>query len=201
MDEDRANKNNNMISRKAYFNLTAELDEPLDLYQHLPFQISVVSNLLQLNRDAVIRDIVDLEPRELRVILNIGSYMPIKSADIAYQSRLDSYTVTRAVKKLNDLELVDFKFDKANKKTKLLILTKTGIHIYSKLCKEIRRRETIIENGLAEEERAVLMGLLTKLETNLELMLAKRALNKLQKKEVIAADQKEIIRWSNKSRG
>ncbi|MCW8999044.1 MAG: hypothetical protein OQK04_10040, partial [Kangiellaceae bacterium] len=83
--------------RKASFELSENIHSPLDLYNHLPFQIAVVSNLLQLNRDLGIRNIIELEPRELRVILNIGSYMPIKAADIAYQSRMDSYTVSRAV--------------------------------------------------------------------------------------------------------
>ncbi len=195
------NKNNNLNNRRTYFTLTTDLPDPLDLFQHLPFQISVVSNLLQLNRDAGIRDIVDLEPRELRVILNIGSYMPIKSADIAYQSRLDSYTVTRAVKKLSELGLLDFKLDRTNKKSKLLVLSEAGTLVYRKICDEIRLREVSIEQGLTQEDKDTLMKLLVKIENNLELMLAQKALNKLQKNEVVAADQKEIIRWSNKSRG
>ena len=47
--------------RKKYFKLTDRIKSPLDLYGHLPFQIAVTSNLLQLSKDVVIRDIVELE--------------------------------------------------------------------------------------------------------------------------------------------
>ena len=93
---------------KIKFSLTERTDNPLDLYQHLPFQIAVVTNLLQLNKDAAIRKITNLEPREFRVLLNVGSFMPIKAADIAYLGRLDSYTVSRAVKSLAKEKLINF---------------------------------------------------------------------------------------------
>ena len=193
-------KNNRLHrKRKMYFELTDRIEHPLDLYQHLPFQIAVVSNLLQLNRDVNIRDIVELEPRELRVILNIGSYMPITSADIAYQSRLDSYTVTRAVKKLQLLELVAIEVDTSNKKSKYLVLTEQGIVVYRKLCKQIEERENKLEACLSAEEKELLMKLLSKLEDSAEELLASKALSKLSNNEVIPADQKEIIRWHKKS--
>lgn len=185
--------------RKQYFSLTDRLDSPLDLYEHLPFQVAVVSNLLQLSRDLLIRDIIDLDPRELRVILNIGSYMPIKSADIAYQSRLDSYTVSRAVKKLQSLAMVELEIDPSDKKAKYLVLSEQGVLVYKKLCEEIERREMVIEDGLSSEEKQILMTLLAKIEDQAESMLAGNAQIKLTRGEVIAADQKEIIRWNKKS--
>lgn len=185
--------------RKQYFSLTDRLDSPLDLYEHLPFQVAVVSNLLQLSRDLLIRDIIDLDPRELRVILNIGSYMPIKSADIAYQSRLDSYTVSRAVKKLQSLAMVELEIDPSDKKAKYLVLSEQGVLVYKKLCEEIERREMVIEDGLSSEEKQTLMTLLAKIEDQAESMLAGNAQIKLTRGEVIAADQKEIIRWNKKS--
>ena len=106
--------------RNQAFKLTDRHESPLDLYEHLPFQISILSNLLQLNKDASVKDIIDLEPRELRVILNIGSYMPVKAADIAYQSRLDSYTVSRAVKTLKEFGMVSSEMRETNKKEKFL---------------------------------------------------------------------------------
>jgi DNA-binding MarR family transcriptional regulator len=44
--------------------------------------------------------------------------MPAKSADIAYQSRLDSYTVSRAVKKRQDKGLIEVRLDPPNKNIK-----------------------------------------------------------------------------------
>ncbi|TQV86540.1 MarR family winged helix-turn-helix transcriptional regulator [Aliikangiella coralliicola] len=185
--------------RKQAFELTEQLEKPLDLYDHLPFQIAVVSNLLQLNRDVAIRDIIELEPRELRTILNIGSYMPIKAADIAYQSRLDSYTVSRAVKTLRSLEMIDSAPNDANKKVKYLVLTEKGKSVYQRLCHEINERTRELESVLEEDEKLTLMELLAKLEDKTESMLAGHAQSKLSNKETITADQREIIRWWKKS--
>ena len=98
---------------------------------HLPFRIAVVSNLLALNRDWDVRDMCDLEPREMRVLLNIGSYMPIKAADIAYQSRIDSYNVSRAVKALDKKQLIDFIPDSRSKNIKYLVLMRRVVRFIS----------------------------------------------------------------------
>lgn len=187
--------------RKDYFQLTDRIDSPLDLYEHLPFQIAVVSNLLQLSRDVTIKDIINLEPREIRVILNIGSYMPIKSADIAYQSRLDAYTITRAVKKLQQLNMIELEHNQSNKKEKHWILSEQGIEVYKKICQEIENRNEIIEMSLSAQEKSLLMNLLAKMEDRVEMMLADNAQLKLLKENKLPADQKEIIRWNKKSSG
>lgn len=186
--------------RKKAFQLTEQLETSLDLYEHLPFQVAVVSNLLQLNRDLSIRKIIDLDPRELRVILNIGSYMPISSADIAYQARLDAYTVSRAVKTLKSLDMVEAFSQADNKKVKYLKLTPKGKDVYQKLCDEINQRTEFIESVISEEEKSLLMETLAKIEDRAEKMLAQHASNSLDEKNAIPADQKEIIRWHKKSR-
>ncbi len=183
--------------RKNTFQLTKSLEHTLDLYEHLPFQIAVVSNLLQLNRDILIRNIVELDPRELRVILNIGSYMPIKAADIAYQARLDSYTVSRAVKALKAQGMIKTEQRENNKKVKYLVLTPEGEKVYAELVKVIDERTTQLEAVITDDEKSVLMSLLAKLEDQAELMLAERALN--HNESELPADQKELIRWRKKS--
>ena len=77
-----------------------ENNKPYELDNHLPYRIAVISNILQLGRDIEIRKITDLGSRELRVLLNIGTYSPISAAQIAFQTKLDSYTVSRGVKTL-----------------------------------------------------------------------------------------------------
>ena len=185
--------------RKHAFGLTRLISHPLSLYDHLPFQIAVVSNLLQLNRDIAIRDIIDLEPRELRVILNIGSYMPIMAADIAYQARLDSYTVSRAVKKLKSLKLANTHMQADNKKSKFLVLTAKGKDVYARLCEVIQSRTNLFESVLSSKEKTLLMETLAKLEDQVESILGHQAQEKSEKNQMLPADQKELIRWMKKS--
>jgi len=193
---------------KANFPLTGRIDEPLDLNTHVPFRVAVVSNLLQLNKDPLIRDVSNLEPREYRVLLNIGSYMPIKATDIAYLGRLDTYTVSRAVKSLLKDELIKIELAKNNRKIKNLVLTKKGVQVYRKLCQRIVQRTQELESVISKKEKTELVRILELLESKSESMIASHAneqvtrqASELQSSEnkKIPADQKEIIRWYKKS--
>lgn len=182
-------------ARNKAFNLSKETGKPLDLTNHLPFRVAVVSNLLALNRDWKIRELSDLEPREMRVLINIGSYMPIKSADIAYQCRLDSYTVSRAVKKLSEKQLIEFQQDSANKNIKNLTLNDKGKELYRKLSTALDVRAKEVESVLSVEERDSFFDMLARIEQKSEQVLAQQALDLMEEGLQPAADQKELIRW------
>jgi len=179
--------------------LTALVDEPLNLSEHLPFRIAVVSNLLALNRDLSIRSVSDLEPREIRVLLNIGSYMPIKAADIAYQSRIDSSNVSRAVKVLLREKLIVSEPDSASKNIKNLSLTAHGLSLYKQLTDELTPRAQALESVLDDAELQSFYQILAKIETKAEQLLAQQALSFVNQGLEIPADQKELLRWYKKS--
>jgi len=184
-----------MSTRKSAFQLSKRINKPLDLTTHLPYRVAVVSNLLALNRDWTIRELCDLEPREMRVLLNIGSYMPIKSADIAYQSRLDSYTVSRAVKKLTAKSLIEIETDPLNRNIKNLVLNNQGKSLYKKLSHAIEFRSNELESVLSPDELTNFFTMLEKIEDKSEEILAKQALSLIDEGKEPAADQKELIRW------
>jgi DNA-binding MarR family transcriptional regulator len=186
------------IARAKVFKLTKAVSKPLDLVAHMPFRIAVVSNLLAFNRDWKIRSLCDLEPRELRIFINIGSYMPIKAADIAYQSRLDSYTISRAVKKLQSFGLIDIVADPANKNVKKLLLNNKGKELYQQLVPELEARSKAFESALSEQEQAQFYSMIDKLENKAEEILAQQAIELIQQGKEAPADQKEIIRWYKK---
>jgi DNA-binding MarR family transcriptional regulator len=170
----------------------------LDLTSHLPFRIAIISNLLALNRDWKIRQLCDLEPREMRVLINIGSYMPIKSADIAYQSRLDSYTVSRGVKKLQVKGLIEVQSDPLSKNIKLLSLNDKGKALYQQLSQAMEQRSNELESILSDQEQHQLYQMLDKIESKAEQLLAQHAQERIELGDEPPADQKEIIRWYRK---
>ncbi len=185
--------------RNQAFKLSKLIDAPFDLYAHLPFRISVVSNLLLLNRDSLIRDISDLGPRELRVLVNIGSYMPIKAADIAYQARLDSYTISRAVKTLVEKDLISLEDAPNNRRIRYLKLNEKGLDVYRRVCSIMESRAAALNSVLSGAEQSELMRMLESVEKKTEEILAKNAIDTLKSGQTIAADQKELIRWYKKS--
>ncbi|WP_257172437.1 MarR family winged helix-turn-helix transcriptional regulator [Colwellia sp. M166] len=171
----------------------------MNLSEHLPYRVAIVSNLLALNRDLNIRSLSNLEPREMRVLLNIGSYMPIKSADIAYQSRLDSSTVSRAVKVLLAKKLIAAKPDSVSKNIKHLTLTELGVTLYKQLSNALEPRAQALESVLNDDEKQVFYQCLTKIEAKAEQLLAQQALSFVNQGLEIPADQKELLRWYKKS--
>ncbi|MFC4347471.1 MarR family winged helix-turn-helix transcriptional regulator [Kordiimonas lipolytica] len=194
-------KNKNVsAARKRVFRLTDRIDLPLDLLEHLPFRIATVSNLLALPRDIHIREISDLEAREMRVLINIGSYMPINGADIAYQSRMDSYTVSRASKVLRSKGLVDVEADATNKRTKNFVLTEKGIAVYRAIADAIDMRSRAIDAAITASEKEALFDMLARIENQTEQLLAGQAIKRLEKGEDIPAEQRELIRWYKKGR-
>jgi DNA-binding MarR family transcriptional regulator len=127
--------------------------------------------------------------------------MPIKSADIAYQSRLDSYTVSRAVKKLLMLELIESKADIYKKNVKNLFLNKQGKALYSRVIIAMDERSKQLESVLSEEELSQFYTMLEKVENKAEQLLAEQALDLVEEGFDAPADQKELIRWYKKSNG
>jgi DNA-binding MarR family transcriptional regulator len=153
-----------------------------------------------LNRDWKIRELCDLEPREIRVLLNIGSYMPIKAADIAYQSRIDSYNVSRAVKSLQNKGLIDIQLSEHSRNIKFLVLNERGRTLYQQVTEAMNKRATELESVLDDNEQALFFQMLEKIENKAEQILAEQAMSKIADGEEPPADQKELIRWYKKSK-
>lgn len=136
----------------------------------------------------------------MRVLLNIGSYMPIKSADIAFQSRLDSYTVSRAVKKLLSLNLIESKADSKKKNVKNLLLNEHGEALYKRIALAMDERSKQLESVLSDDEISQFYLMLEKIEDKTEELLAEQAIELINEGLDAPADQKELIRWYKKSK-
>lgn len=186
-------------ARKRVFKLTDRIEDPLDLRGHMPFRVATASNLMALNRDLAIRREVGLDTREMRVLINIGSYMPITAADIAYQSRMDSYTISRATTVLKKRGLIDTEDDPTNRRVKKLVLTEAGVSVYRKLVAKVNARSNSIEKILSKQEITLLFDMLERIESETEKHLAEYAVNVQSQGEDLPADQKELIRWYRKS--
>lgn len=189
---------NAIANRKRALAVTNPHKEALDLVEHVPFQVAVVSNLLSLDRDPVIRSLTELNTRELRVLLNVGSYGPITAAEVSYQSRLDPYSVTRAVNTLLKLELV--RAMELTGKSKPVVLTEAGEKIYREVTVHVQKREAMLTEHMSDEEKAHLSALLMKLELTAEEILANEVTEMEAQGQAVTRDHKEMQRWYKRSR-
>lgn len=185
-------------SRLQAFQLSSITEQPFDLYGYVPYQLAVVSNLLLLDRDPKIRALTDLNARELRILLNIGSYGPVHAADIAYQSRLDPYSVTRAIKVLQEQNMVEPANQKQGK-AKPIVLTTQGQLVYKRLCEELDLRGQKVLQGISEQEQQQLTDLLARLEQNAERLLAEHCQQSIDQGRALTREQQEFIRWQQRT--
>jgi len=184
---------------KKRFPLSKTSPNPLGLYDHLPFRIAVLSNLLRVDRDPHVRRLTGLAARELRILLNVGSYMPVKAADIAYQSRLDTHTVSRGVKALLDIGFAFLEEDITDRRAQLVSLTETGMELYAALVAVLQRRSERLAQCLSDAEQHQIGELLSRLEMRAEEVLAEEVLEQPGAPDDLLADQKELLRWYRRS--
>lgn len=181
--------------RKRVYPLVRRDPPPLDLEGHVPFKIAVLSNLLRADRDPIVRGLTDLPGRELRVLISIGGYGPIGAADIAYQSRLGTHQVSRAVATLVHRGLIDARPDAIDQRRFLLTLTGEGEELYAEIAKALRARAAKLTAVLTSDEEATLISLLTRLEDSAEEVLGLEVAERLLAGEAASADQRELLRW------
>ncbi|KZN36413.1 MarR family winged helix-turn-helix transcriptional regulator [Pseudoalteromonas luteoviolacea] len=184
---------NSLKNRLKAFELSESDQSQLALDTHIPFQVAVVSNLLSISRDPIIRNLTDLDTRELRILVNIGSYGPIAASDIAYQSRLDPYSINRAIAALAKKELV--KYEEGASRSKPVLLTEQGNSIYNKVVAHLKMREEKLLDTLTNQERNTLSELLQKLELNAEAVLAMEVADCQKQGLSVTRDHKELERW------
>ncbi len=86
-----------------------------------------------------------------------------------------------------------------SKNVKFLVLNEKGIQLYQQLTAAMKERANTLESVLDNEERTLFYQMLEKIEIKAEKMLAEQAITKIANAEEPPGDQKELIRWYNKS--
>lgn len=185
--------------RLGAFQLNLSDNELFDLYQHIPYRVAITSNLLAIDRDAKIGQQTDLQTREIRVLLNVGSYGPINAADIAYQSRLDPYSVNRAINSLLKAGYIEAASSADKQRSKPVQITTPGQTVYDKVVLHMQQRQAQLMQGISEEEQGKLLQLLEKIELNAEQMLANHVQQAQDQGQSVTRDQKELLRWQQRT--
>ncbi len=111
---------------------------------------------------------VAIGEREWRIISLLGAYGGLTNGRLAELLVTDAATITRGVKVLKELEFIDTKNSKRDKRRILIYLTEKGAELHDKITP--RRIETgeLIESCFSYEEKEQLFHLLHKLSRHLE---------------------------------
>ena len=111
---------------------------------------------------------VAIGEREWRIISLLGAYGGLTNGRLAELLVTDAATITRGVKVLKELEFIDTKNSKRDKRRILIYLTQKGADFHDQITP--RRIETgeLIESCFSYEEKEQLFHLLHKLSRHLE---------------------------------
>ena len=163
----KSNKNNNTTKRKP----AGKVRNALDLQSFLPYRMyrlaaqmsqagNTLSTLLQNTG-------VPIGEREWRVISVLGSYGGLTNRHVADALKTDAATVTRAVKVLKNLDFVDTRDSKKDRRKQLIYLTQAGADFHDLIIPKRIETGELIESCFSYKEKELLHHLLNKLDRHL----------------------------------
>lgn len=137
----------------------------------LGFNLSLISNTMAKLVSSYYSREFDLGITEARIIGVVGQDGPVSIRDITDKTRIDKGWISRSVASLLKRELITKQSDKADARKVQLLLTDEGQEIFHQLmATSVTRNEKLI-SVLSPGERILFMELLSKLQSQADLML------------------------------
>ena len=123
-----------------------------DLSEYLPFQMSVISARLF---GRVIDD-AGLQVPEWRIMMALPSNQPCSSHDLCILTAMDAARVSRAQRRLEDLDMISVIRDKGDRRRLVVRLSDRGTQEVSRLKVQAQAAESKMLDALDPEDRAQL---------------------------------------------
>lgn len=123
-----------------------------DLSEYLPFQMSVIASQMFNN---VIED-AGLQVPEWRIMMALPSHQPCSSHDLCVLTSMDAARVSRAQRRLEDLDMISVIRDKADRRRLVVRLSSKGTVELSRLKSAAQAAESKMLDSLGPEDRAQL---------------------------------------------
>jgi DNA-binding MarR family transcriptional regulator len=123
---------------------------PFDLTDFLPFQMSVIAGRVFSS----ILDSAGLQVPEWRIMMALPAHQPCSSHDLCILTAMDAARVSRAQRRLEDLQMISVVRDKDDRRRLVVKLSDKGAMEVSRLRNAARDIETRLLGGLGPEDRA-----------------------------------------------
>jgi len=146
----------------------------LDLQTFLPYRMyCLAAQMAKAGNDLpeLLNELaINIGEREWRVISILGAYGGLTNGHVANALKSDAATVSRAVKVLKTLNLVDTLNSKRDRRKVLIYLTETGAQLYDKITPKRIETGQMIDDCFTHEELSTMHHLLNKLDRHLQHM-------------------------------
>jgi DNA-binding MarR family transcriptional regulator len=136
----------------------------LKLEDFLPYRLSVLSNQVSQGISQTYASRFGLSVTEWRVIAILGRFPDIPATRIVEYSAMDKVAISRAVRRLMEVDLVKRQPDASDKRAKLLTLSDQGHKVYRAIAPAALAYEQRLLSALSTQEQEILRVLLDKLD-------------------------------------
>lgn len=139
----------------------------LDLEHFLPYRLSVLSNRISQDIARLYADRFDLGVTEWRVLAVLGRHRDVSAREVAERTAMDKVAVSRAIASLQAAGRIERETHGDDRRRSMLRLSAAGEAVYREVAPLALAYQRRLLEGLADDERAALDRLLTRM-TELE---------------------------------
>ena len=143
--------------------------EKLSLQEFIPYKLAVAANRLSQSIGSLFEQKYGIQIPEWRILMALHSCGPLAPNEVVEHTSMDKARVSRAQRRLVELELVTPSADPRDGRRLVLFLTRKGAGMCDAIIPEARQTEAWFLSVLSESEREVLDTVLSRLlERSLE---------------------------------
>ena len=136
----------------------------LTLQQFLPYRMSALTNRISQSLADKYSKRFNISVHEWRILAVLGEESSLSAVAITNKIAMDKVTVSRAVKKLLEKDLLLKNIDSKDQRSHELALSKNGIAMYQKLIPIALEHEKHMLAKLTDKDKKDLLKLLSKLD-------------------------------------
>ena len=137
----------------------------LDLERFVPYQLSLLSNVVSQEIAEAYGERFGLAITEWRILAVLGRFPGLSAVGVAERSAMDKVAVSRAVRNLVDRALMVRKIPDQDRRSRQLALTDEGHNIYSEVIRRARVHEMKLLAGLSSDDLNAFNRILDELES------------------------------------
>lgn len=140
-----------------------DIAQLLDMQAFFPYRLAVLAEAVSRMTAEVYADRFALTRQEWRVVAALANLGRATATEVADYSTLDKMQVSRAIAALEERGVVARSEGQADRRTKVLVLTRGGEDLYRAIAPLVLERQRLLLAELTEAERDGLNAALTKL--------------------------------------
>ena len=136
----------------------------LSLEYFIPYILSVLSNEISQNIASQYEQGFGIDMHQWRVMAILGTYPALSAVEVGKKTAMDKVAVSRAVKKLQEKQLVIRQISDSDKRRSILSLSDSGKRMYEEIVPLAKKYEKELIKGFEPVELEQLFNLLNKLK-------------------------------------